>query len=231
MKMRFDPKNHTPHDINIRLGDGSELSYKTVGVCRAVAIEGCAFQWDPENTDVEGHYHGWGSNGNPCLVVMKRPRYDRVEWSTGDPGQDTDVIVSVVAAPAVVESRPDLRVFIPDTGPQSAIRGKDGRIEAIRRLVLWHDPRASTHVLRAISLLNPVNEGDGSYLHSVHEPTREGILEAIEESGNAGHLELSDQNGVSRLSHHCIMPGPGATEEHIDEVFELVQGWLGQALC
>lgn len=137
------PQNYTPHDITIRPGEGKAIVYKSVGVCWAEARERCAFTWDQE-TETECHGHGWATPENPNLVVMRRPQYDTISWSPREPAKGADVIVSAVTAPAVVAKRPDLRVFTPDTSPQSAIRYKSGaqkgQIKAVRRLVLWYDP-------------------------------------------------------------------------------------------
>lgn len=218
MKASLEPLNFTPHDINVRLGKKS-TTYQTVGVCRAKQRERCAFTWDL-GTSTEIHVGGWAIAEHPHLVVMRKPEYDTIEWVPGPPGQDADVIVSVVAAPVVPTERPDLRVFVPDTGPTSAIRGEDGRIEAIRRLVLWHDPRAATHLLRVITLINPVNEGDGCYVHSRHLPTLQGIQEVIDENPTGGYLELVNDHGQSKLSGCRTFDG----QSDASELWE----WLSQ---
>lgn len=222
MKATFTPGNYTPHDITIQLR-GSILEYPSVGVCRAKQRERCAFIWDPDHK-TECHFGGWGVEEPSALVVMRKPKYDAVEWSPGAPGEGADVIVSVVAAPVVTIERSDLRVFVPDTGTMSAVRDNRGRIKAIRRLILWHDPYAATHLLWVISLVNPVNEGDGSYVHSRHLPTREGIAEAIDENHAGGILELVNRSGQSRLSAHQFFD----VQSDQDELWNWLKGQVLQ---
>jgi hypothetical protein len=229
MNTTLEPLNYTPHDIVIQLGKERSLCYQTVGVCRAKAREAAAFIWDEEN-DIEVHAHGWAIPENPLLVVMRRPSYDDVEWVPGPPAEGADVIVSVVAADPVVKLRPDLRVFVPDTGPASAIRHRSGKaagqIKAIRRLILWHDPYAATYLLRVITLVNPVDEGNGSYLHSRHLPTREGIEEAVQENPSGGYLELANEHGQSRLYAHIPLLSIAHDAETFEERLQWSWKWL-----
>jgi hypothetical protein len=233
----FDPLNFTPHDIVIRLGTGKEITFPSVGVCRAEpGPERCAFTCQ-HGDEFETHAPGWASTGvgydatgeeraqagYGCIVVLQRPSYGGITWSPGPPGEKADVIVSIVAAPLVAVDRPDVRVFVPDTGPKSAIRGPDGRIVAIRRLILWEDPYAATHRLRVIILVNPVNEGDGCYVMGRYLPTREGIEEALADR-QVGDLELVDERGTSRASDALSLTG--TADDDVDELWKWLQDRL-----
>jgi hypothetical protein len=203
MKKTFDLLNYTPHDVTIRLKD-RELVLLSVGVCRAEARERLAFAWDTEN-EAEIHVSGWATTtDNSLVLVMRRPEYGSVSWSPSPPAESADVLVSVVAAPAVQAQHPGMRIFIPDTGPKSAIRGPDGRITAIRRLILWHEPRHTGAFLRVIELLNP--DGDGCVVLSEHFATPAGIDEALDENPAGGYLELTRPDGSARLSAHEALP-------------------------
>ena len=155
--MLSEANNFTPHPVILVHDDGSTTTIPTIGVCRArsQSRHSHVFDWDsPHPRHVCG---GWAGklNGKSTRVSLP-PLYDGLEWirkagvaawnhadadlGTFEPAPGSSVIVSAIAAPVVAEQRPDLTVYVPDTGPESAVRGEDGRIVGVRSMIHWHEP-------------------------------------------------------------------------------------------
>lgn len=152
-------KNFTPHDVHLVLPDRVEI-IPTVGVCRAHSEERCAEILDFSEKPPARHHRGNWTATQPAghLVVMDPPVFNGLEWLPDDPAINDEVIVSVVAAPVVAAERPDLTVYVPDTGPNSVVRNQSGQIEGVRRMILWHRPPTQIEV---IVPYNPANPYDG----------------------------------------------------------------------
>lgn len=125
----------TPHPVTVIRADGSEVTYPPSGeVLRAIA----APQDPVECTD--------------GLTVVAPPRYTGVSHPPPAPG--ARVIASAIACEAAMASVTEEEEFegsgwagvwlvSPDTGPESAVRDEQGRIRAVRRLVLWTPEQVS----------------------------------------------------------------------------------------
>lgn len=103
--------NLTPHAITIRATDGTEVTIPPSGIVARVStteevVGTCAITGAPIVRRTFGEVQGLPEEGTPCLVSAL-----------------------VLAA---VPGRPG--VYAPDTGP-TAIRGQDGQIIAVTRLV------------------------------------------------------------------------------------------------
>jgi hypothetical protein len=104
--------NLTPHDVIVR-NESGEKKYPATGQTARVATV----------NEVVGEIDG-------CEVVAQT--FGEIE-GLPEPQPDTYYIVSMVVRQAAEGKRDDL--LSPDTSPQGAIRGEDGRIEAVRRFV------------------------------------------------------------------------------------------------
>lgn len=112
--------NLTPHPITIRTVDGSDVTVPPSGDVARVEVEYC------------GRRNLYGETGANVQAV--RRRFGRV---TGLPEPDGSrrFIVSSLVLEALARAGEDRQdVFAPDTGP-SAIRGDDGNIVAVTRLI------------------------------------------------------------------------------------------------
>lgn len=106
--------NCTPHSVVVINGP----TFPASGfVARAIAAEQAALP------TIEG-----------CPIV-EPPRFEGCDGLPPDEGQA--ILVSIVAAPAVVAAGWSGQVLVPDTGPGSAVRGPEGAIVGVRRLILW----------------------------------------------------------------------------------------------
>ena len=148
--------NYTPHEITIFRGrDLPPIHIESVGTCRAIERQSCLGQIDVE-AEIYYEMGNWAAQDNPLVPLMAPPRYIGVEWLKGDPPTEgAFVIVSVLAAPVLANERPDLTILVPDTGPESAVRGQDGRIEGIRRIIVWHDPERNSCPVRLVQPSEP----------------------------------------------------------------------------
>lgn len=131
--------NLTPHEVRIRpKGFSRELDIvlPSAGVARAV----------PGNMEFES-FKFMVQAKKKCLKydavkVCRPPRYVNVE---GIPPQipEEDVPVDIIVSMVVAQAMQDLgitwngAIFTPNTNPQEVVRDKEGRIEAVRSLVVW----------------------------------------------------------------------------------------------
>jgi hypothetical protein len=171
--------NFTPHDVSVFLLE-DRVVFPTVGVCRALSRQSCARLIDPQDGS-EWHHGNWATKKFGGLVVMRPPEFHGVEWTPSTPAMDAEVLVSIVAAPVVAEERPDLTVYVPDTGPDSAVRNEAGLIEGVRRLILWHDPQDVARRVWRVDLLNPLNPGDGCRVLTKYASSPEGVINAADD--------------------------------------------------
>lgn len=134
--------NLTPHKVCVRPGGCTstvEIALPSAGVARAI----------PRHENFQ-HFkfllHGKKKFINYDNVeVYSPPSYVAVE---GLPPQDAtddpvDIIVSMVVAQAMKDLGLAWRgaVFTPNTSPQQVIRDADGKIEAVRSLIMWSPPK------------------------------------------------------------------------------------------
>lgn len=175
-----DAKNYTPHDCTLVL-PGTTYNIPSGGTCRARSNQGCAYSWDPD-TGAVYEMHGWAGKDFPYVVVTTPPRYVGLDWIPAEPNLGAAVIVSIVAAPAVAEQRPDLTVYVPDTGPGSAVRDDDGRIRGVKRMILWHDPKAADRLCVALPI-DP-NWSEGMQVLGCYPVTLQGLRDAVREGRN-----------------------------------------------
>lgn len=103
-------ENRTPHEIVLRLPDGTERVYPPCGVVARVAT------YDEHFDSIDG------------VPIITRI-YD---MPTGMPDDDRPVLVSALVAAACPNRR---GVYSPDTGP-TAIRDDRGQIVAVTQLVV-----------------------------------------------------------------------------------------------
>ena len=130
--------NLTQHDIVIRRPDGTDVVIEPSGVVARVATEehlvahapvpcmGKACHdscFDVGGFECVGHCHEQAN----AIPIVKRYMGE----ATGLPEEGTPCIVSAMVLAAVPHRR---GVFAPDTG-STAVRGADGRIVAVTRLV------------------------------------------------------------------------------------------------
>lgn len=136
--------NYTPHPVVIYAPrtDEKVVTLPSVGVARATSA-----QRKLGRAVVDGGIAEEGLQGvyGPEVEVYSPPRFTGVEWGKAEPAEGVEVVVSIVAAPAVTLERPDLKVYVPDTGPDSAVRDDTGRIAGVRRLILWHPSEESRY--------------------------------------------------------------------------------------
>lgn len=106
--------NLTPHDVVVRLEDGSERVFPATGeTARVKTISKDA--------------------GEVMGVPLVTQSYDEIQ-GLPEPEEGTLYLVSLVVRQAAREQgRTD--IISPDTSPQGAIRDEQGRIVAVRRFV------------------------------------------------------------------------------------------------
>ena len=175
-----DAKNFTPHPVTIFLPSGKMIEFPSVGNCRAKSSQWIDYEYDFEKNAVY-EAPGWGhveQGKSGIVLVMQPPEWTGVDFVPHPPAQGESVIVSIVAAPALVPARPDLAIYVPDTGPESAVRDDTGRICGVKRLILWHDPEAGC-TLKLVQPFNPANPGDGHRVLSRHTPDAGGLGRAV----------------------------------------------------
>lgn len=135
--------NYTPHQIVLILAGGSRSTCPSVGKCRVKSTQRFSHLINfsthppeqvwldelPDSVDPQG------------FIVTGRPEWEAVEWDGPEPEKGENVIVSTIAAQPLADARPDLTIYVPDTGPNSCERDEGGNITGIRRLILWHRPK------------------------------------------------------------------------------------------
>lgn len=128
-------ENWTPHAVHLIREGEEDLVFPSVGQCRAVT----------DKASVADTRLG------PIVTVPPLRWYSTVEWLRPDGEaawmprpeagvEDTragTVIVSFIVAPFVAEQSPELRVWVPDTGPGSVVRDEQGQIVGVRRMVQY----------------------------------------------------------------------------------------------
>lgn len=173
-------KNFTPHPVSIVMpGSREAFVFPSMGNCRATSRQRRAHAYDWETGNV---VEAPGEVATTEIEVLYPPEFTGVEFAPTEPPQGETVIVSIVAAPVLAKSRPDLTVYVPDTGPESAVRDEEGRIRGVRRMLLWHTPTFEDGEIRIVEPLNPANPGDGWTLLGSYPRTEEGILAAALEA-------------------------------------------------
>ena len=122
--------NYTPHDVAIYAADGETVLhvFPSVGNARASADQRQISEY--ALPDIKR------------LPIMSRPEYGLVDWGRGEPDLEVNVIVSIVAADPACAEREDLGVYVPDTGPDSAVRSPQGQILGVKRLIRWQPSRS-----------------------------------------------------------------------------------------
>lgn len=111
--------NWTPHPIVLIKDDGTEVVLPPAGHAPRLA----------ENAEAAG-----ALLGVPVVKIVRSGL--TAPLPTVPPG--TAVIVGEIVADAVAQAL-GIRVYSPDTGPQSVVRDSDGRIRGVKRLKA-HDP-------------------------------------------------------------------------------------------
>ena len=114
--------NLTPHDITVVTKSGQMEIPASGEVARVL----------------QGSEHVFDIGEAP---VHSTPMFGEINWPEFDHKAYDAVIVSMVVGNAVralpKDERPTMMVLGPDTSPASAVRGEDGQIESVRRLVLY----------------------------------------------------------------------------------------------
>ena len=204
--LRF-AKNYTPHAITLRPHEGTEVEFAVVGTCRAVERTTCDHVYNVTWDTVTQRGNWAGAQPKGDVVVVNPPQYSGVEWKNrhGDPSAPDEggaVIVSIIAAPVAASARPDLTVYVPDTSPASAVRTKEGWIEAVRRMILWHKPLQDRDIVQAERLLNPANPGDGCEILGTWELSHRGIRAALELAAKTGDcVSVNDRQPMFAGGH------------------------------
>lgn len=112
--MKTDIINLTPHDITVRLEDGTEKTFPASGKIARVST----------TSKVVGEADG---------IPIAAQSFEDIE-GLPKPQEGTIYLVSMVVRQAAqAEGRTD--VISPDTSPEGAIRDDKGRIVAVRRFV------------------------------------------------------------------------------------------------
>lgn len=131
--------NLTPHDVVVQLSDESSVVYPVLMVADKPQI---ARVISNEQQLVEKLENG--------VEVFDRPLYTRVEGLPTNSRQD--IIVSQLVAEYLHNNLMwmNARVYIPDTGPESAIRNENGVIVAVKRLI-WYNRDTPSSILPPVS--------------------------------------------------------------------------------
>jgi hypothetical protein len=110
--------NLTPHPVVILTTSGEEVVIPPSGrVARVATTQEVVATLTPHNHNIE----------------IVRTRFGEIE-NLPEPEPGVLYIVSTLVAQAAVALQGRQDVVAPDTGPQSAVRGEDGQIRAVRRL-------------------------------------------------------------------------------------------------
>jgi len=120
-----DVENYTPHDIVVRPSEGEEIIIQASGWVARLEERG-----RPADPIIIGDIKIPVWNKRYGRVYLTDRNGNQKPFPPYSPGKA--VIVSLPVAQAL-SGRPD--IFCPDTGPRSAIRGRDGRVEAVKRLM------------------------------------------------------------------------------------------------
>lgn len=132
----FEALNYTPHDVVIYAEDGETVLhvFPSVGNARASADQRQVSEYALPDLK--------------RLPIMSRPKYGIIDWDDkstgrrGEPDLELNVLVSIVAADPACSEREDLGVYVPDTGPDSAVRSTQGQILGVKRLIRWQPSRS-----------------------------------------------------------------------------------------
>ena len=110
--------NCTPHEVIVITACNEACVYKTSGtVARLETVK------QQKLDDMNGH------------EIWSPPIYTDV---VGIPEGKDAIIVSMVVADFIKNRKLGRRIFVPDTGPEGAIRDASGRITGTKRLMEYH---------------------------------------------------------------------------------------------